>query len=492
MAPARRPALLAATLVLAASRAAAFPERLELDLGAGQHLSLVLVRGGTFQQGSAPGERGRGPDEAPRPVTVTRDFYLGEVPVLRSQFAHFAEATGYRTEAETGRSGGYGFDGRALVQRPGFTWRSPGFAQTDEHPAVILTFDDASRFAAWASGQTGRAVRLPTEAEWELACRAGTTTPYYNGADDAAAQAAGWFRVGSGTGTRPVRARAPNALGLHDMVGHVQQWAADWYAPYPPGAATDPLQLTAGSPPGEPARRVLRGGSWLRGTSSGRCAARSRSTPGSRNADTGFRVAMDASEGLAEVAAVPPASTPPPAAPPPELNAPPPDTSSDVWGVFALVGGLFATGAGLVAALVLRGRRSAGAAPDRRAKGGAVGARQVRVVPAADGFRVFAPGHLAGGRAYIEFRQGGNQRAKWVVLERSAQAGQFVYTGATPEALVVLAVEAASGHGASHGDDRGHFGGHDDHGHFGGHDDHGSSHDEPAPMPTYQGPPSAY
>lgn len=471
----------------AAGEAYAQPAQLTLDLGV--PLELTLVPAGSFRQGSPAEETDRRDDEAPRDVTLARAFYLGVVPVTRAQFEVFTASAPYRTESEVGRSGGFGLEGGRLVQSPRYTWRAPGFAQDGAHPAVIVTFDDAQRFLAWASGRAGRRLRLPTEAEWERACRAGTSTAWYTGDTVDHGRAAGWYLEVPPVGTRPVRDRLPNGYGLFDMVGHVQQWVDDWYAPYGSAAATDPHVAQPDPAVAPPPRRVLRGGSWLRPVAKGRCAARERATPGSRNADTGFRVAMDASEGLVEVVAVPPASTPPPAAPPPELNAPPPDTSSDVWGVFALVGGLFATGAGLVAALVLRGRRSAGAAPDRRAKGGAVGARQVRVVPAADGFRVFAPGHLAGQRAHVEFRQGAQQRAMWVELERSAQVGQFVYTGATPEGLVVLAVEAASGHGASHGDDGSH---HDSHGHFGGHDDHGSTHDEPAPMPTYQGPPSAY
>ncbi len=258
-----------------------------------------------------------------------------------------------------------------------------------------------------------RRLRLPTEAEWERACRAGTSTAWYTGDTVEQGRAAGWYVEVPPVGTRPVHDRVPNGYGLFDMVGHVQQWVDDWYAPYGSAAAADPHVMQPDPAVAPPPRRVLRGGSWLRPVAKGRCAARERATPGSRNADTGFRVAMDASQGLVEVVPVPPASTPPPAPPLPEMH-PPPDTGSDVWGVFALVGGLFATGAGLVAALVLRGRRRAGEAPDRRAKGGAVGAQDVRVVPAGDGFRVFAPPHRVGQRAHIEYRQGGNSgRSGW-------------------------------------------------------------------------------
>jgi len=479
----------------AAGEAAAQPAQLTLDLGV--PLELTLVPAGSFRQGSPAAETDRRDDEASRDVTLTRAFYLGVVPVTRAQFEAFAVGAPYRTESEVGRSGGFGLEGGRLVQSPQYTWRTPGFAQDGTHPAVIVTFDDAQRFLAWASGRAGRRLRLPTEAEWERACRAGTSTAWYTGDTVDHGRAAGWYLEVPAVGTRPVRGRLPNGYGLFDMVGHVQQWVDDWYAPYGSAAATDP-HVTAPDPAvAPPPRRVLRGGSWLRPVAKGRCAARERATPGSRNADTGLRVAMDASEGAVTPPPAPSQEPPPPLPPAPALDNTPPDTTSNVWGVFALFGGLMVTGVGLVAALVLRSRRSTGGGAGQRPKGGAVGAQDVRIVPAADGFRVFAPPYRVGQRAHIEYRQGAQQRTKWVVLERSAQ-GQFVYTGAAPEALVIIALAQSTRGGGSHGggsphDDHGHFGGHHDHGSSFGHHDHGSStHDDPAPMPVYQGPPSAY
>ncbi len=419
-----RTALATVALLLASRAAAAWPERLELDLGGGHHLTLVLVHAATFRQGSPANERGRGADETPHDVTITRDFYMAEVPVLRGQFARFVDATGYRTESETGRSGGYGFDGRALVQRPDFHWRTPGFPQTDEHPAVLLTFGDATRFTAWASTQTGRRVRLPTEAEWELACRAGTTTAYYNGEGDNAGRAAGWFRDGSGNGTRDPRGRAANPLGLQDMVGHVQQWTADWYAPYPAGSVTDPQQTTAGSPPGEPARRVLRGGSWLRSLDSGRCAARSRSTPGSRNADMGLRVVVDAEAPPAPVVQAPP----PPQPQPPVYQEPPPPSVApsnvdDNTGVGLGYVVVLLAGLGMVV-WSIRNRKSA---------------RDVKLVPQSDGFRIHAPASFNGSLIRYSYRARNRLHDDQIAYEHSA-VGHFVYTGATPTTLTVVGV----------------------------------------------------
>ncbi len=479
-----RTALATVALLLATRAAAAWPERLDLDLGGGQHLTLVLVHAATFREGSPDTERGRGADETPHDVTITRDFYMAEVPVLRGQFARFVDASGYRTESETGRSGGYGFDGRALAQRPDFNWRAPGFAQTDDHPAVIVTFGDATRFTAWASTQTGRRVRLPTEAEWELACRAGTTTAYYNGDDATAGRAAGWFRDGSGNGTRDPRGRAPNALGLHDMVGHVQQWTADWYAPYPTGSVTDPMQTTAGSPPGEPARRVLRGGSWLRSLDSGRCAARSRSTPGSRNADMGLRVVVDAEAPPAPSIQPLPARLPTP--PPPAYDPPPavgPSDAENNNGIGLSYVVVILAGLGLVGWSIF-GKRSV---------------RDVKLVPQADGFRINAPSSFSGWSIRYRYQAGGRTHDDYVVYEPSA-AGHFVYTGATPTLLSVVGVTAPSrpstrvhhrtDHHTSH-----HHDVHSSHGSYSAHSahsahDHSSHHESPSSSWSGYDPPA--
>lgn len=150
-----------------------------LDLGGGVKMEFVRVPRGTFQMGSEDYD-----DEKPqREVEISRDFYLGKFEVTRGQFRAFVEDKGYKTEAETDGEGGWGYDedSGTFEQKPKYSWKETGFAQTDGRPVVNVSWNDADAFCKWLARKSGKAVRLPSEAEWEYACRAGTTTKYYSG-----------------------------------------------------------------------------------------------------------------------------------------------------------------------------------------------------------------------------------------------------------------------------------------------------------------------
>lgn len=435
-------------------------EIFSVDLGNGLKLDLVLIKAGTFTQGSPAAESGRGDDENPREVTLTQDFYIGKYPVTRGQFARFVAESRYQTEAEKGTSGGYGWDGKALIQRKDFTWKNPGFTQSDDHPVTLVTYDDALAFTKWLAQKTGRAVNLPTEAQWEYACRAGTTTRFYSGESDADAAAIAWIKSNSGNGTRTVSGRNPNAWGLYDMSGNVYEWCRDWYSPtYMPGPINNPEETRSNL--SDKPRRVLRGGSWLKDAKGCRSAARWRNTPGSRNADNGFRIIASVASG--NVPPPVPAQTPPAVAPPvqPRVNlespqpvapsvqprpvqySPAPQPASSSLGIIGILGILliFGFGAAVVAFIIYKLVSSS--SPSRKPF------NNIRPRAVADGFFLDGQDLAPGSVVRYRYRNGGSyQEGVYTVVDPGPQ-GMFIYTGARPgdvEILDVVSGVASSSH----------------------------------------------
>jgi formylglycine-generating enzyme required for sulfatase activity len=270
-------------------------------------MKFALIKAGEFLMGSPDDDKDAYDDEKPQHrVRITRPFYLGIHEVTRGQFRRFVDEAGYQTEAEKDGQGGWGWNEqeKKSEQNPRYTWLNPGFEQTDEHPVVNVSWNDAVAFAEWLSRKEGKTYRLPTEAEWEYACRAGTTTLYFCGDDaegladvgnvadgTAKAKYSNWTTITAQDGfvyTSPVGRYRPNAWGLYDMHGNVNEWCWDWFGSdfYKSSRVDDP----AG--PLQAAFRVLRGGSWSSFPRRCRSAPRIREPAGYRYNDLGFRLAL--------------------------------------------------------------------------------------------------------------------------------------------------------------------------------------------------------
>jgi formylglycine-generating enzyme required for sulfatase activity len=237
--------------------------RLERPLAATNSLGmkLMLIPPGEFVMGSPPTEQGRQSGEKQHGVKLTKAFYMAATEVSQKQW-------------------------QALMGG------NPSFFVGGSLPVDTVTWDEAVEFCHKLSEREHVAYSLPTEAQWEYACRAGTTTPFHTGATIATDQANynGEFTYGAGQKglfreeTTKVGSFPPNAWGLHDMHGNVWEWCADWYGDYPAEQVTDPT----GPPHGE--KRAVRGGCWINFPAVCRSANRGSTVPRSWNFHFGFRV----------------------------------------------------------------------------------------------------------------------------------------------------------------------------------------------------------
>jgi formylglycine-generating enzyme len=310
-------------------------------------MELVGLPAGEFDMGSPESDPAAQPNERPQHrVRITKPFQVGRHPVTVGQFRRFVRDTGYVTEGERSGQGSFGLDletGR-VEPRPYYDWRDwlwedesrpSGFVQTDRHPVVCVSWADAKAFCEWLSGREGARYRLPTEAEWEYAARAGTTSRYYFGDEEdglashanmadrslqrlwVMKQGGAWVRLPPYAKpwddgfpfTAPVGSFTANPWRLFDVLGNVGEWCADWYdgsyyqqlgdrvAEDPQGPEqpekVDVSHLIPGSPPLE--LRVVRGGVWLDPATGLRCADRSTQLrhPVHSAADIGFRVVRE-------------------------------------------------------------------------------------------------------------------------------------------------------------------------------------------------------
>jgi formylglycine-generating enzyme required for sulfatase activity len=251
---------------------------------------LILIATGRFHMGSPEHERtiamAAGAQrlwlerETPQHwVGIGQPIALGRAPVTVGEWRRFARDTGWQHQHD-------------------IDWQAPGFAQTDTHPVVGVSWEDVQLYLAWLSDETGQRYRLPTEAEWEYACRAGTRTAFSTGDTIGAGQAnydASFSYNGGATGvfrrgTTPVGSFAPNAWGLLDMHGNVWEWVQDVVHDNYDGA---PLDGSAWMSGGDQTRRILRGGCWLYHPRYLRSALRNGFSATMANDIVGFRVVRE-------------------------------------------------------------------------------------------------------------------------------------------------------------------------------------------------------
>jgi formylglycine-generating enzyme required for sulfatase activity len=246
---------------------------------------MVVIPAGEFRMGDITGNGDD--DEKPVHHVSVESFAMGRYPVTVGEFRSFVKATGYKTEAEKGDGAYVWKDGWKKLKDA--NWRNPYFSQTDNHPVVCVSWNDAVAYAEWLSKQTGQAYRLPTEAEWEYAARGGTETDYWWG-NEIGDNRANCYNSGSqwsNQSTSPVGSFKANQFDLFDTVGNVWEWCADNWHKNCKGAPTDGTVWKGG----DESLRVLRGGSWGINPDNCRTAFRNWYTSDGRFQDIGFRVA---------------------------------------------------------------------------------------------------------------------------------------------------------------------------------------------------------
>jgi formylglycine-generating enzyme required for sulfatase activity len=251
------------------------PRELKVNLGGGIKLEMVLIPAGEFLMGSPDSDKQALDNEKPQHrLRITRPFYLGKYQVTQEEYQ---QVTGYNPSAfsATGQA-------RDRISRQ----------DTKRFPVENVTWDEAVEFCHKLSNlpeekAAGRTYRLPSEAQWEYACRAGSMTKWCCGDDEASLVDYGWFDANSARTTHPVGEKKPNAWGLYDMHGNGWEWCQDWYDSgyYAHSPADDPMGPVTGS------LRVFRGGGWIHEASCLRSAFRNFIEPGHRS-DLGLRVVV--------------------------------------------------------------------------------------------------------------------------------------------------------------------------------------------------------
>jgi len=245
---------------------------------------LVAIPGGTFLMGSPAAEKGRRPDEGPQHTQTMEPFWMGRLEVTWDLYDLFAFENMEKEMAA--RHPGFDMARMDAVTRPSPPYVDMSFGMGREgYPAINMTQYAAIKFCAWLYAKTGVFYRLPTEAEWEYACRAGTQTAYSFGNDPRLLDQFAWFSGNSGGSYKKVGLKKPNPWGLHDMHGNVMEWTLDQYSPdyyaqKAKGQAKEPYAPVTQLYP-----NAVRGGSWDDPAEVLRSAARTPSDPSWKQLD---------------------------------------------------------------------------------------------------------------------------------------------------------------------------------------------------------------
>ena len=258
----------------------------------------VPVKGGVFLMGSPDSEISRIAETETQHSVKISDFYLCKYPVTLSQFKKFIDESGYQTDAEKANSSVI-FDGKTWKEEKGINWRhgvsgSERAVVENNHPVLHVSWNDAVAYCRWLTEKTGKIFRLPAEAEWEYACRAGSTTQFNTGENLTTAQANynGKYLYNNNPkgNTVAVDSFAPNAWGLYNMHGNVWEWCGDWFGEkyYDECQAKGTVENPTGPETGS--YRVVRGGSWSDFAGFCRSATRDDYPPGTGSYFIGFRL----------------------------------------------------------------------------------------------------------------------------------------------------------------------------------------------------------
>jgi formylglycine-generating enzyme required for sulfatase activity len=222
-------------------------------------MKFVRIPAGVFMMGSPENEPGHRVDEQQHRVTITKDFHMQATLLTQGQWEALMESNPSRFKA-CGK----------------------------DCPVDRASWDDAQEFILKLNEkESTNRYRLPTEAEWEYACRAGSPEPFCFGQDVSELEYYAWYWKNSDGGIHPVSLKKPNAWGLYDMHGNLWEWCQDWYGPYPTDPVTDPEGMPSGR------YHVLRGGSWYNGVRLLRSAVRVMSLADHRSLTFGFRVVRE-------------------------------------------------------------------------------------------------------------------------------------------------------------------------------------------------------